>query len=266
MRKWHRFHALSQTFQIRTVSVYASSAEFYIIFSFLPSITLLGAILVTFQIEPQSLEQLIRPWLPQQFHAAVSSLIFSLYHASSLSILSLSAITLLWSASKGIGSLLDGMNTILNVNTHGYFKRRIRAVFCYLLFILGIYICLLIHASGSMLLRIVPFRFLFSSLTLSLIFTVLYRFFPNIRMRFPHCLTGGLLAGFGWIIFSHLFSIYVNLISNLQALYGRVGLIILMLLWVQCCLWIFLYGCVVAKLLDDRQIDLRAFIKRSKRK
>jgi len=268
MEKRHKIKEFFQSLQIKTVSLYASAAGFYILLSLFPAVILFGAILSLIPFSSQLLEEIILVWLPANFQSAAIHTINDVYSLSAPSVLSISAITLLWSASKGIHALLDGMNAALDCKYVGYFRRRLRSVFCLLLLLLSLLLCLALYVFGSilvrclqnvsftvsdLLLRILPFRFLIGGTMLSLMFTLSYRFFPFKQIRFRFCLAAGSLAGFGWIVFSYLFSIYVNHFTSSSKLYGRIGILLPMMLWLKICLTILLFGCVLAGLLNEDQ-------------
>ena len=54
------------------------------------------------------------------------------------------------------------------------------------------------------------------------IFTMLYMVLPNGRNRFWDSLPGALLASSGWLVFSDLYSIYVEHFAHLSTIYSIV--------------------------------------------
>ena len=66
-------------------------------------------------------------------------------------------------------------------------------------------------------------------------------------------LPGGVLASIGWMVFSDLYSIYVEKFSRYASIYGSVYTIALSLLWLYCCLNILFYGGVLNRLLVGKQ-------------
>ena len=53
---------------------------------------------------------------------------------------------------------------------------------------------------------------------------------------------GGVLASLGWLVFSDLFSIYMENFSNYANIYGSVSAVALGMLWLYCCMSILFYG------------------------
>ena len=67
-----------------------------------------------------------------------------------------------------------------------------------------------------------------------------------------HVLPGAAGAACAWVIFSELYSWYVNHIARASALYGSLSVLLLMLLWLYACLSILFYGALLNHLLFDR--------------
>ena len=79
---------------------------------------------------------------------------------------------------------------------------------------------------------------------------------PNRRNRFADSLPGALLASIGWLVFSDLYSIYVEHFSNYANLYGSVYAVALSMLWLYCCISIVFYGGALNRyLMDNRRKD-----------
>jgi membrane protein len=68
-------------------------------------------------------------------------------------------------------------------------------------------------------------------------------------------LPGALLAAIGWLVFSHLFSLYVEYFPGKADLYGSVYAAALCMLWLYFCIRILLYGGLLNHWI--RQTDFR---------
>ena len=64
---------------------------------------------------------------------------------------------------------------------------------------------------------------------------------------------GALLASAGWLIFSDLYSIYVEKYASLTNIYGSVYAIALSMLWLYCCMSILFYGGALNQYLEDHR-------------
>ena len=81
------------------------------------------------------------------------------------------------------------------------------------------------------------------------LFCAMYMFLPGERRGFSESLPGALLASGGWMVFSGLFSWYVEHFSGLANVYGSVYALALGMLWLYGCVSIFFYGGVLNRLL-----------------
>ena len=114
------------------------------------------------------------------------------------------------------------------------------------LHVFGTTILELLAAANNPLLRflneVIDFRFFLLLFLQTALFTAMFMVLPNQRNRFGDSLPGALLASVGWLVFSHLFSIYVEHFSSYANLYGSVYAIALSMLWLYCCISIVFYG------------------------
>jgi membrane protein len=79
-----------------------------------------------------------------------------------------------------------------------------------------------------------------------LVFTALYMFMPNTKVKFKHALYAGIFAAVGFQIFQYL---YINgqiWVSKYNAIYGSFALLPLLLLWMQLSWVICLIGAEIA--------------------
>ncbi len=78
------------------------------------------------------------------------------------------------------------------------------------------------------------------------IFTFLYRFMPNTRVRFRSALVGGFAGGFLWATTAMIFASFVATSANRQAIYASFAVAISALLWLYLNWLILLIGSQVA--------------------
>jgi membrane protein len=78
------------------------------------------------------------------------------------------------------------------------------------------------------------------------LFTFLYGFIPNTRVRFPAAFGGGLLAGFLWQSASLGFASFVAASPSYNLIYSGFAIVILLLVWLYVGWLILLVGCQLA--------------------
>jgi membrane protein len=166
-------------------------------------------------------------------------------------LLSLSAITGIWAASKGIMALIRVLNKAYDVEeTRPYLELRLLAIVFTLALLVLLTIVLLTLVFGEVLgnklfdfLGITQnfllfwqyFRIIISLLFMILIFSLMYRFIPSIRngrkINLKHAIPGAVFTTLGWIVTSSIFSYYVNNFGNYSKTYGSLGGIVILLIW-----------------------------------
>ena len=242
----------------KQIPLHAAYAGYFIILSVFPALLMLLSILRFTGIQVETLVALIDAFLPHALTDTVEELVYSTWANSTGTVLGLSALTALWSASRGVFGLLRGLNAVYDVwEDRGYFYPRGISVVYTFLFGLVLLLTLFLHVFGSTLLNwlsmvdngiviflmdLIDLRFFLLLILQSLIFTLMFMVLPNQRNRFVDSLPGGILASIGWLVFSDLFSIYVENFNSYSNIFGSIYAVALGMLWLYCCLSILFYG------------------------
>jgi len=240
------------------IGIHAAAAGYFIVLSVFPLLVLILALLRYTGLQVERLTDLLEGFLPNALMPAAKRLINSTYQNTSGAVVSLSALTGLWSASRGVYGLLTGLNAIYQVpESRGYLYTRGISVFYTFLFLLMLLITLVLNVFGTSLLQLLPLqdlsilqflwelvdsRFLLMLLLQTGLFTAMFMALPNQRNTFRDSLPGALLASVGWLIFSDLYSIYVENFSGYANIYGSVYAVALSMLWLYFCISIVFYG------------------------
>lgn len=250
------------------ISLYAAQASFFIVFSFIPFLMLLIMIVRhVISVDITNLLNALNSYLPLQLYELVSQIITDVYFkSSSMGFISVTAITTLWLASKGILALYQGLNRILSPNIKTSFLRtRIASVLYTLVFIVALAITLLLFGFGNFIASIIPDHMqIFVRISkiilqwkiiilplLSFIFALFYMVLPKEKNSLKKQLPGAVLAASGWLIFSYFYSIYVQYFSNYSYVYGSLAAVVLLMLWLYICMNIFLMGAELNELLEE---------------
>ena len=250
------------------IPLHAAYASYFIVLSIFPALLLLLSVLRYTGLQVENLIELIGDILPAALMDAAEDLVYSTYQSSSGAVVGLSAVTALWSASRGIYGLLKGFNAIYGVSENRGFiyTRGISLVYTFLFFLV-ILLTLVLHVFGNtiigmlrmvdnailiFLIDLIDLRFFLLLILQSLVFTAMFMALPNKRNRFWDSLPGGVLSSLGWLIFSDIFSIYVENFQNYSNIYGSVYAIALGMLWLYCCLSILFYGGALNRYLKEQ--------------
>lgn len=85
------------------------------------------------------------------------------------------------------------------------------------------------------------------------LFTAFYMVMPHSKVRFHAALAGGVAAALGWEIAKLLFLLYVTHVVSYSRVYGSLGLIPMLFLWVYVSWLLILYGAELAYCLQHRR-------------
>lgn len=247
------------------IPLYAAYAGFFLILAVFPALLLILSALRYTHLDVETLISFLSEILPHALRDAMEELIYSTYQASTGGMVGFSAVAALWSSSKGVYGLLKGMNAIYGVSEdRGYGYTRLISVVYTFLFLLVMVLTLILHVFGNgvismltmidhplviFLIDMIDLRFFLLLFLQSLIFTLMFMALPNKRNSFLDSLPGGLLASSGWLIFSDLYSIYMEHFPGMANIYGSVYAIAFSMLWLYCCISILFYGGVLNRYL-----------------
>jgi len=250
------------------ITTHAANAGYFMVLSVLPSLVLLLSCLQYTGLDAAYLVGLLEGIVPSAFLPAAQKLILSTYAYRSGALLSVSAAGALWSASRGIYGLLMGLNTIYGVREdRGYFYTRSISVVYTFGFVLVLMVTLVLGVFGEALLEkllpaegfagyliseAVDWRFLVMLTLQTALFAAMYTVLPNWKNSLRSSLPGAVLASLGWLLFTALFSRYVEGMVSYSHIYGSVYTLALSMLWLYFCLIILFFGGAMNRLLSDR--------------
>jgi membrane protein len=81
-----------------------------------------------------------------------------------------------------------------------------------------------------------------TTLTTIGLFTLMYRFIPNVTVKWSDAIRGGVVAGLLFELGKQVFGLYLISFANLDAVYGSIGAVIALLLWAFLSANILLFG------------------------
>ena len=251
------------------IPLHAAYAAYFIVLAVFPALVLILSVLRYTGMEVRGLVELLDDILPSTMAEGAEELIYSTYRNSSGAMVGVSAVTALWSASRGIYGLLTGLNAVYGVSENrGYIYTRSISVVYTFVFILILLLTLVLHVFGNSIINLmrqvdnpvvifftdlIDLRFFLLLFLQSLVFTLMFMVLPNKRRsRFMESLPGGVLSSLGWLGFSDIYSIYVENFSKYSTIYGSVYGIAITMLWLYCCMSILFYGGALNRYLMDK--------------
>ena len=220
------------------LAIFPSLIFFFTIIPFIP--------IANFQ---QSLLEIIRNFLPDTAYATVKETVEDIVTRPHGGLLSLGFFLSLYFATNGINSLMEAFNnTFHTIDTRSAVKQRLYSI---LLLIINSFLLIiaigLITLGTKVLSHIIPQHILESHfyfnaivflkwlITVGMIFlaiSFIYYFAPAKRRQFRFVSAGSSLATLLIIIITLGFNFYVNNFSKYNILYGSIGTLLVVLLWI----------------------------------
>ena len=220
------------------------------VLSAFPMLVLLLGMLRYTALEPQDLMELCRVFLPEALQGLAWQLILDTEGNGSL--LSVSALTALWSAGRGMYGILRGLNAVAGVREErSWLRVRLLSAGYTLLFILVLVLTLTLHVFGGRLLeyfglrRLGGLRFAVLLLVQTMVFCGMYVRLPSRKGSVGGCFPGAVLASLGWTGVSAGFSWYAGRFP------GGMYLAVMGMVWLYVCVCIIFAGAVLNRFLRE---------------
>lgn len=269
---WHTIEWFMKKINDSDVDAWSGQSAFFIIISFFPFVLLLVSLLRTMHIAESQIMGELTALLPSAVLDFILNVVNEATSHGETAIVSVSVIAALWAISRSMFAVTKGLCSVYETEeTRNYFLTRIISFFYTIAFFVVLAITLLILVFGGTIatflvqlfpqfkataLLILTFRSIVAAVVLTLMFLLMYKVLPNNPMRLRELLPGALFTSLGWLIFSRLFSFYIDNFSNYSNLYGSLTAIVLLMLWLYFCMYIlFLGGTVNMWLRSIREKD-----------
>jgi len=236
----------------------SAQITYYLILAFFPFLFFLINLLSFTPVSNRILFANFAALLPNDAAVLVKNMVVQAMQDKSETLLLLGMIGSLWAASQGMSAVIRGLNHSYDVKeTRNFFKRYFSAListvcvsvmitFSFLMIvfgrIIGTYAFELI-GEKTLFQSIWPWlRYGISHLFLLVTFYLMYRYLPNKKLKFRNIMIGTVFATVGWVSASSLFSFYVNSFASYQRVYGSLGGIFALIIWLYISTLIILLG------------------------
>ena len=256
-----RIKQIYDKFAADEMTVYAAQASFFTIIAAFPFIMLL---LTVVQIVPSvsqgELMEFILALVPVGYKSVAFRVISDLSLKSPATMISVTAITALWSSSRGMMSIAKGLNRVQGkVEKRWYIVKRLICSGYTIVFILVCVLSLGLLVFGTTIqnfvLRqfpliarvtqhIISLRTLLALAFFMFVFAGIYTYVPDRKLSLKSQLPGAMFTTAGWILFSMAFSLYFKLFggNNFSYMYGSLTAIVLLMLWLYGCICVLFFG------------------------
>lgn len=233
------------------IGAFGAQAAFFVLLSAMPFCVFLTALLRHLPWSEADLSRFL-PLVPE------AQLLFHGTEAPSAAILSVSAVTALWAASRGIVALTRGLNRMYGLTERrNYFVLRLWAFAETLVLEMALLCTLGGSAWSDLLSETLPLPERVSQgvqgvlgwLLLTGFFIFLYAILPDHTPTLSSQLPGAAGAALGWMGFTEAYTFYTRHVADFSRLYGTLSGAAMLMLWLWLCLCILFAGALFNRIL-----------------
>ena len=246
------------------VMLYAAQASYFVIVSVIPFICLLISAFSFFI--PADIYTIFKAYqIPKEIEEVLYTIIDQLFATQKVSLLSISAIFALWTASRGMDSVRIGLERVYHERpSKDFLKQQIKSLASTIILIIVLLMNVVFSVFGATIAEMLHLELLFDIImyfsipilfvTMCTAFTIIYAFVGKIgkvrwKERIMQHLPGAVFTTLGWMLFSYGFTLYIHFFPSASAIYGSLTAVCLLMLWVYVCVIILLLGAEVNKLI-----------------
>ena len=237
------------------IGVYASSGAFYLFLALFPTAALLCSLLPLLPFTQEALLGYLSAVMPEFMQELLQSIIEGMYSHSAAAF-SISAVLLVWSAGKAFIGIMGGLNRVYSGEDRGILRLRGLSSLYMLVFLAFMLATLGLSLFHQTLMKsavqlwpgvagtvetLMKLRFLPGMLLLALLFSLMYQFLPNVRLRYADQIPGALISAALWMLLSWVFSLYMKRFGA-SSVYGSLATVAFALMWIYWCIALTLLG------------------------
>jgi membrane protein len=238
----------------------AAALAFYMVLSLFPCAIFSLSVLPYLPIAnlQQAMLDLVHEALPDNAGELLTSTVQSVVSRRGYGVLSFAFLFTLWSATSGLHGLMQQLNAVYEVKEERSFlwARGVALLLTAAFFglVVGAFVLIIFGGiiqsyignhlgwSQGLLWLFAGLRYLIIVSALHLAFSLIYYLGPNLRQPFVLITPGSLVATLFLLGISMAFKLYVNRFSDYDALYGSLGAVIVLMLWLFAAGWVILFG------------------------
>jgi len=245
----------------------SAQISYYLILAFFPFLFFLINLISFTPLPNRLLIANFNALLPRDTALLVKTMLEETVQAKSETLLVLGMIGSLWAASRGMSAIIRGLNHSYGVKESRHFLKLnlialLSTIGLMLMIVFSFFLIVLGRVIGSTLFGYLGAKPLFYSIwgfmrygiTFALLFVtfyLVYKYLPNRRLHNNHILSGALFATFGWVGASLIFSFYVDSFGSYATVYGSLGGLFALMIWLYLSTLIFLLGGVLNAISSD---------------
>lgn len=243
------------------IQTYGGSTAFFFLLAAIPFAMFLLALIHYTPLSHVDLIHHISITVPPTVQPLVDSIFQDIKSNGSATLLSVSVLTAIYTATRGVFALMKGMNVMYGVKDDRppLLKWIIAGIYTIItvLLLLSTGVLLVLADSirewitktfpkiAALVEFIINVRMTTMLIVMIFFFLLIYLVLPNRRSRLLYQLPGAVFSALGWVISSFAFSFYLEHFANYSQIYGSLTTIIIAMIWVYMLMSILFIGALV---------------------
>ncbi|WP_306488565.1 YihY/virulence factor BrkB family protein [Agathobaculum sp.] len=235
----------------------AAELSYFLLFSMFPLLMFVNSILAQLDITLEGITPVLE-MLPKSLQRLITGYLAQLSGTPSFSPMLIGIGLTLYFLSRAVRSMMRTVNDIYHVEvTRGMVKDVLISLGITAGFLISVVCSFVLVVAGRTLLRLLPQAFPIPQAALDVThdasflvmiafifaFLMLFnRIVPNLHLKFREVWPGALFSLVAWILVSWAFSFYVDNMARYSVLYGSLGTIIVLMLWLYIVSMLLLMG------------------------
>lgn len=257
--------------KVNNDDVFALAAQlaYNLILSFFPFLIFIINLIAFSPLDSLNIISALGTLLPDNVLSLIATTLDEIVGTQNVGLLGVSIVLTIWSASSGFRGVVKGLNKAYNIRERrNLMKMLMISMFFTLALSMVIVLALAALVFGNLieeyLMVILPFksvvnllwnliRYIAVIVIMVFVFALLYRYTPAEKIPWKEVIPGAIFSSLGWIVISLIFSFYVDNIANYSRLYGSLGAVFALMIWLYITSFILLIGAEINSVLSTRR-------------
>lgn len=252
---------------------------FFLVLAIIPTMTLISYVASILNLSMDFMYD----FLTQAFSDDIANLLLSTGAGVNVGLkLTIVIVICYYLASNGAASVIVTSNTIYGIKNGNWFQRRLKAIVMSIIFVLMLTFLLLVPIFGDQIIGLIQsvnlnsritqiivhiFEYLQNPLVWVLLFfliKIIYVMAPDRKIKSHNTNYGAIFTTISWILMTSLYSFYINHLANMNAFYGGLTSVCVLMMWFYFLAYFFVIGMSLNYQIENDELEKTGVIKKQK--
>ncbi len=260
-------------FEENEIIYFANALTYKLLLAMFPFVIFLMTLLGFFDIEINDYLINIISSMPKDVKEIFLVFIQEVVYTKNVSLLSISLLISIFSASSGFNYFIKGINKVFDIDDgRGVIKKRLISILLVFVFSFLIIASLILFifcdaiedffidfiSSDDIIKDIFGMTgYIINVIALFIILIVTFKISLYGKIRFKQLVPGTVIVVCGWLFMSKIFNIYINNFSKISVVYGSLGSIFVLLIWINMLSVLVLSGSQINAIILEKNAVLK---------